>query len=108
MAQTPRNNISVNVYRGGNEDVLLQSVDALYEIADAELTSDKRVHQVWKNLALSHKEFRRLFARNIRQYIRQCAINHQIPFWCEHWVEVVSLRIADDFADAYVDPFKRL
>lgn len=41
--KTPRNNLEVNVMRGDND--MLEEIDAVYEICDAEFGNDPRIHE---------------------------------------------------------------
>lgn len=43
IMKTPRNNLEVNVMRGDND--MLEEIDAVYEICDAEFTSEPRIHE---------------------------------------------------------------
>lgn len=92
MALTPRNQIQI---QNDYPEVLI-AVDTVYEIADAELNSDKHVHQLWENLAASHKEFRRTFAREIRHKIEKIA-QREGMYVHRHGAECIALRIAQDW-----------
>lgn len=74
MLSTPRNNFKVSMWGLKKNKVgYLESVDALYEIADAEFNSDKAVHDEWNRLAAKFKTFKKSFMKFI--FPRLCAIN---------------------------------
>ena len=97
MALTPRNHINVS----NDYPHVLETVDTLYEIADAEFDSDNRIHAMWSDLQNEHKEFRGLFAQHLRWEIDRIVRREQLT--CStHQNECVCKRIAQDWYDHYI------
>lgn len=70
--------------------------DALYDIADAEFAADYQVHDLWKALSSTHREFRKLFARDLRRRVSNISVREQMAAsW--HLCDVVAQRIAEDW-----------
>ena len=102
MKLTPRNNLCTSLYSHTKE--FTNEIDFLYEVADAELASDYSTYLLWENLSKQHKEFRKTFARSIQHKIKEIAIENNVKFWCQHWIDVVAERISHDWWNAYSQP----
>ncbi len=72
------------------------SLDTLYEMADAELNSEKKIHAEFHRLKAKHKTFRKSFIRFIRPYVLK--INQRVILGIyEDDITVVCNRIYNDW-----------
>jgi hypothetical protein len=90
---TPRHNLPLS----NDYPMVMDTADALYEIADAELASRFDIHLLWASLKQKHKEFRKTFAREISSKVMKIALDNGLLFVSQHMAAVVSERIAQDW-----------
>lgn len=90
---TPRNNIMF----GNDYKSVIEAVDTLYEIAEAELASDEAVYKMWEELGDAHIEYRNLFARALKPKLRNIVARDELNGISEHAIDTVAHRIANDW-----------
>lgn len=93
--RSPRNNLSVLQLKYQSVDYA-ECVDTLYEVADAELNSDKTVHDEWHRLAAAHKQFTKSFIRFIKPKVIRILQRDDLHI-LEREINIVCERIYEDW-----------